>query len=306
MTNVLVIGASGFVGGAVAKALLADGHKVRCLARTPSKAADLAAAGCEVVQGDMADPAALTAAFTGIEAVYVSVQTLSAQPGGPAGQGFMEAEAAGLRNIVAACHVAGARRLVYVTSLGIERDSPSEWVRGRWAIEQSLLTSGLDVTVIRPGMIVGTGGRGFGMTVGQAKSRLALVLGEGGSRMRHIALDDLVYYLVGVLNAPGAFGQIYEVGGDELYGKDRLIDLTAEVLGRPPPLKLHIPLAVLRALAPLIESVSKAASKGAIKAIADGLAVEGIGDPLPIRALLPRPPLPYREAVARALALENT
>ncbi|MDP9102440.1 MAG: NAD(P)H-binding protein, partial [Pseudomonadota bacterium] len=279
---------------------------VRCLARTPAKVQGLAAAGADVVQGDMADEASLRRALDGVQAVYVSVQTLAAQPGGPAGQDFMAAETQGMRNIAAACTASGVRRLIYVTSLGIDPNSPSEWVRGRWAIEQALLTSGLDVTIIRPGMIVGKGGLGFGMTVAQAKQRVALVLGTGRLRMRHIAVDDLTYYLRGVLDDPRAHGQVYEVGGDELYAKDRMIDLTAEVLGRRPPIKIHVPLSLLAAVAPLIERLSKAASKGAIKAIADGLAVEGVGDPMPIRAILPRPPLSYRAAVQRALAEEKS
>jgi uncharacterized protein YbjT (DUF2867 family) len=305
MTKILVIGASGFVGSHLARALLAEGQVVRCLARTPAKVGGLLAAGAEVVQGDMADVASLERAMDGVRAVYVSVQTLSAQPGA-AGQDFMAAETQGMRNIAAACAASGLRRLIYVTSLGVEPNSPSEWVRGRWGIEQALLTSGLDVTIIRPGMIVGKGGLGFGMTVAQAKQRVALVLGTGRLRMRHIAVDDLTYYLRGVLDDPRAHCQTYEVGGDELYTKDQMIDLTAEVLGRRPPLKVHVPLAVLAAAAPLIERLSKAASKGAIKAIADGLAVEGVGDPLPIRSLLPRPPLSYRAAVQRALVEEKS
>lgn len=301
MKKLLVLGASGFVGGELARALLAEGNTVRCLARNPAKIQGLT--GCEVVPGDMSDPASLQRAFGGIEAVAISIQTLSAQPGSPAGQGFMDIEITGMQNIVAACKAAGTRRLVYVTALGMAPDSPSEWVRGRWQIEQALLQSGLDVTVIRPGMIVGMGGRGFAMTVSQAKSRLAVILGNGRKKMRHIAIGDLVYYLVGVLGEPRAFGQCFDVGGDELYTADEMIDIVAEVLGRKPPAKLHIPLAVLAALAPLIERVSKAASKGAIKGIAEGLAVEGIGDPLPIRAILPRSPMNFRQAVAQALAM---
>jgi uncharacterized protein YbjT (DUF2867 family) len=59
MKKVLVIGASGFVGKHLAKALLADGYGVRCLARSLAKISDLAALGCEVVQGDISDAASI-------------------------------------------------------------------------------------------------------------------------------------------------------------------------------------------------------------------------------------------------------
>jgi uncharacterized protein YbjT (DUF2867 family) len=296
MKRILVIGASGFTGGHLARALRAEGLAVRCLARNPAKVRDLD--GCEIVQGDISDPASLLRALDSVEAVYVSVQTLSPQPGSSGG--FMDIEKAGLQNIVAAARANGVRRLISVTSLGITRDAESVWLRERWQIEQFLLTSGLEVTILHPGQIVGRGGRGFEMTMSQARSRFALVLGSGRSKMRNIALGDLIYYLTGALSEPRSFGNAYDVGGDDVLSGDEMIDIAADVLGRPHPVKFHIPLWFLAAMAPLIERMGKL-PKGAITGIAASLKDDGIGDPMPIRAILPRPPLAYRDAVAKAL-----
>jgi len=305
MRKILVIGASGFVGGHLARALLADGYAVRCLARNPAKVEDLALIGCVIVPGDMSDLASIRQALESVEAAYISVHTLSTQHANTAGQGFMEVEMNGLRNIVTACQAHGVRRLIYVTSLGITPDGPSEWVRGRWRTEQFLLKSGLDVTVIRPGQIVGVGGQGFNMMVSQAKRKVALVLGSGQGKMRNIAIDDLVYYLVGVLNDPRANGQCYNVGCDDILTGDQMIDVAAEVLGRPHPGKVHVPRTLLSALAPLIERMGKL-PRGAIKGIVDSLKIDLTADPTPIRTILPRPPLSYRQAVERALIKEKS
>jgi len=107
MQKILVIGASGFVGRRVAQALLADGYAVRCLARTPAKVQDLAALGCEIVQGDITDLASLQRALEAVDAAYILVHTLSPQGSGTAGQGFMDVEMAGVRKIVAACRTNG-------------------------------------------------------------------------------------------------------------------------------------------------------------------------------------------------------
>jgi uncharacterized protein YbjT (DUF2867 family) len=304
MKKLLVIGASGFVGGHLARRLLVDGYEVRCLARKPAAVQELAALGCEIVQGDISDPVSLRRALDTIDGVYISIHTLSPQPASPSEHGFMDVEMIGLRNVVAAGKAAATRRLIYVTSLGIAPDAPSVWLRERWKIEQFLVNSGIDSTVIRPGMIVGTGGRGFGMTVSQAKSRVTLVLGNGRMRMRHIAIGDLVYYLTGVLDDPRAHGQCYDVGGDETLATDQMIDAVADVLGKRPPAKLHVPLSLLGALAPFIERALKI-PKGAIKGGTDGLKVDGIGDPVPIRAILPRPPLTFRKAVQEALQKQD-
>ncbi len=303
MKKILVIGASGFLGRHVAQALLADGYAVRCVARNPARVQDLATAGCEVVQGDISDLASMQRALQSVDAVYISIHsihTLSPQPASTTGQGFMDVEMNGLENIVTACRTNGVRRLMYVTSLGVAPDSPSAWVRGRWEAQQFLLNSGLDVTVIQPGQIVGVGGQGFDMMVSQAKRSVALMLANGTQKWRNIAVDDLVYYLVGVLNDPRAYGQCYDAGCDDILTNDQMVDITAEVLGRHHPIKIHVPRTLLGALAPVIERVSKL-PKGSIKGLVDSMKADAIGDPTPIRTILPRKPLPYRQAVERAL-----
>ena len=299
MEPILIIGASGFVGGRLARALLVEGQAVRCLARDPARVQALVALGGTAVKGDIADPASLNEALKGVRAVYVSVHTLSPQPGSDAGLGFVEVELTGLRNIVDACRVQGVRRLIFITSLGITADAASEWLRGRWQAEQLLLRSGLDVTIIRPGMIVGVGGRGFGMVASQAGQRVAMQMGRP-QKMRTIAIDDLVYYLVGVLDNAQAGGQVYDVGNDDVLTNSQMIDVTAAILGRRPPLRLPIPAGVLGLFGPLLERAVKM-PKGVLKGFLDSQTADTSGDPRPIRALLPRTLLSFRQAAQRAL-----
>jgi len=300
MKRLLVIGATGFVGRHVARELLSCGYSVRCVARKPARAQGLAEAGCEVVQGDISDLASIKSAVAGVEAVYVSIHTISPQHASTSGQGFTEVESNGLRNVVTACQAQGVRRLIYITSLGVAADATSEWTRERWGMEQMLLGSGLDVTVIRPGQIVGVGGHGFDTTLSDAKKPLAVNLGDGRRRMRNIAVDDLVYYLVGVLGDPRSFGQCYDVGGDEVLSSNQMVDVAADVLGRPHPIKIDIPRLLHGPIAARIERRNRL-PKGSIKGMLSG-GGDMVGDPMPIRAILPRTPLSYRQAVERALA----
>ena len=304
MKNSLVIGASGFVGRHVTRALLADGYNVRCLARKPANVQELATAGCEIVQGDMLDAASLQAALVSIDAVYVSIHTLSAQATDTttdsARLGFMDVEMRGLQNIVTACRANGVRRLIYVTFLGVSPDAPSEWVRGRWKTEQFLLKTGLDVTIIRPGMIVGVGGQGFTMMVSNAKRRVAIVMGSGQQKFRSIAIDDLVYYLLGVLQDIRTYGQVYDVGSDDVLTANQLIDAVADSIGQRRPAKFHISRKLIGAVAPLIERIGKL-PHGAMNGMIDSLETDMIGNPAAIRTLLPQPPLSNRQAIERAL-----
>ena len=305
MKHILVIGASGFLGRHVALALHENGYAVRCSARDLSRVQTLAAAGCETVQADISDEASLERALEGIEAVYVLIHTLSTQTANTTGKSFMDVEMAGLQHIVTACKAQGVHRLVYVTFLGVAADAASEWIRGRWKAENFLLGSGLDVTVIRPGQIVGVGGSGFNTMVSQAKQTLSInMFGNGKQRMRNIAIDDLIYYLVGVLGDSRASGRSFDVGCDDVLTYNEMLDVAAEVLGRRHPAKIDLPRPIMGTLAPLAERAAKM-PKGAMKAVLDSFETDSVGDPKPIRAILPRRPLPYRQAVERALTVSS-
>jgi len=301
VSKVLVIGSSGFVGKRVASALREEGYAVRCSARNLSRVQDLALAGCEIVPGDISDLASMQRALESVNAAYICIHTLSPQHAATAGQGFMDVELTGLQNIVTACMTNGVHRLIYVTFLGTASDASSEWVRGRWKAEQLLLKSGLDVTVVRPAQIVGVGGFGFNTMVSQAKRSVSVNLfGSGQQRMQNIAIDDIVYYLVGVLDDPRAYGQCFDVGCDDVLTQNQMIDITADVLSRRHPIKLDIPRAIISSIAPLVERRANMPS-GSIKSFLDSVSTDMVGDCTPIRAILPRKPVSYRQAVERAL-----
>ncbi|MHB8958117.1 MAG: SDR family oxidoreductase [Candidatus Limnocylindrales bacterium] len=296
---ILVIGATGFVGRHLTSALAGGGLDVRALVRDAGRARPVLPAGVELAPGDMRDPAALDAAMGGVRAVYIAVQTLTRAQGAGSGD-YAEAELRGLAEVAAACRRSGVPRLVAVGLIGARADAPNAWVRARAEGEALLFASGLEVTVIRPGLVVGRGGVGFDGLVAAAGRRVAVVRGPGRQLWRPIALDDLIAYLVGVLDEPASYGRALDVGTDELASYDDLLDETAEVLGRRRPRKLHLPLAALRPVAGLLE-LAGGLPQGGLRAGLDHLGDDLVGDPGPIRQMLPRPLLAFREAADRAL-----
>ncbi|MEV6825084.1 SDR family NAD(P)-dependent oxidoreductase [Amycolatopsis sp. NPDC051102] len=300
ISTVLVIGASGFVGRHAVAELLEKGYRVRCAARRPEAVADLAARGCEVVKADMTDAGSMVRALDSVDAVFVCVHTLLPQAGGTdSSPDFVETELEGLRNIVAGCRANDVGRIVYVTFLGVRPDAENAWTRGRWKAEQYLLDSGLDATIFRPGMIVGDGGRGFGVLMSRARRPVAVLLGNGKRHFQHIAVTDLAYYLVASLDQPETFGHAFDVGGDETLSYNQMVDLAAGVLGRGRTVKLHFPRWPLTLAAPLLERISRM-PRGSLRAFLQGLDTDSVGDPRPIRRILQRPPLTFAEAVKQA------
>lgn len=134
---ILVVGATGLVGGEVARLLRAGGEPVRALVRDPARASALAALGLELAQGDLERPDSLAAALRGIERVFLA--------------SALDPRQVGLQgNLVEAARRAGARRIVKLSGLATALDSPVS--SGRWhaQTERQIAGSGMGWTFLRP------------------------------------------------------------------------------------------------------------------------------------------------------------
>ncbi|MFW5967838.1 MAG: SDR family NAD(P)-dependent oxidoreductase [Persicimonas sp.] len=121
MDDVLVTGATGFIGERLAHDLLDEGYRVRVLARTPSKAAALAERGAEIVEGDVTDLESVRAAMDGVDGVFhlAAIYELGADP-----DQMRAVNVGGTENVLDAASEAGVSRVVYCgsdTSLGNTR-----------------------------------------------------------------------------------------------------------------------------------------------------------------------------------------
>ena len=143
---ILVIGSTGVLGHETTRQLLEAGHKVRAMTRDPQKAADLAALGAEVVQGDLIDPASLQKACQGVEAVLAAAHQLM-------GTGKYSSKAVdddGHRALIDAAKEAGVRHFVYVSVQMASETNPVDFCRTKFKIEEYLKASGLSYTILRP------------------------------------------------------------------------------------------------------------------------------------------------------------
>jgi nucleoside-diphosphate-sugar epimerase len=118
----LVTGATGKVGHATARALLAAGHEVRALVRDPARAAGVLPAGVEAVRGDVTDPASLAGALAGCEVVF-NAMGLPEQWLADAGA-FERVNARGTEAVVQAAREAGARRVVHTSTIDVFHAEP--------------------------------------------------------------------------------------------------------------------------------------------------------------------------------------
>jgi uncharacterized protein YbjT (DUF2867 family) len=287
--KVLVAGASGFVGSRLCPALVAAGHEVAAMTRRPG---GYAGAGRPVF-GDVHEPDGLVEALAGCAVAYYLVHSLDRAD-------FADKDASGATAFGAAAAGAGVERIVYVGGLGDDPDRLSEHLRSRREVETLLGAAGVPVTTLRAGIIVGDGGVSWELTR-QLVEHLPIMVTPKWVRTRTqpIAIDDVVRYLVAVLDLPQTVGRAFEIGGPEVLRYITMLRRVAAIEGRP-LLVLPVPL-----LSPRLSSLWLALvtdiDTATGRALVDSMTNEVVVHDDAIRRLVPFEPTSYDDAVRRAL-----
>jgi len=235
--NVLVLGATGRQGGAVARHLLAQGIAVRALTRNPASAAAqaLAEQGAEIAVGDLDRPDTVRAALRGVDGLF-SVQTFAGHgPEGERRQGESVGDLA---------RSADLQLVVYSSVGGAERRTGVPHFESKWAIEEHLRALGLPLTVLRPVYFMENL---LGAVRPDASGVLEVRLPLPAERsLQMVAVDDIGAFAALAFGDPATWvGRALELAGDERTGPETA-SLFAAVLGRPARF-VSVPIAALAA-----------------------------------------------------------
>jgi uncharacterized protein YbjT (DUF2867 family) len=296
--RVLVMGATGYIGGRLVPELLARDHEVRAMARTPAKLDERPwRADVEVVQGDVFDEASLARACEGIDAVHYLVHSM----GGGDGEDFAERDRRAAANVRDAAAAAGVKRIVYLGGLGDDDEELSPHLRSRHETGRTLADGPVPVTELRAAIIIGSGSMSFEMLRHLVEVLPVMTTPRWvDTRVQPIAVRDVLAYLCEVLEVDATAGEVLEIGGPDVMTYRELMHTYAEVAGLRRRLIVPVPVLTPR-LSSLWIGLVTPLPTGVARPLVESLVNEVVVRDERIHELVPRPTLTFRESVRLAL-----
>ena len=222
--KVLVIGGTGTLGRQIARRALDAGHVVRCVVRSPRKAAFLQEWGCDLTRGDLLEPDSLDYALEGQEAV-IDAATARATDGGSA----YDIDWAGKQNLFAACGRAGLRRLVFISLLDAARHRSVPLMDIKACTEDWLEASDLDYTILR--CVAFMQGLISQFAIPVLESQTVWVSGAP-TPIAYMNTQDVARFAVAALERPETVRQAFPVVGPRAWTTGEITQLCERYSGR--------------------------------------------------------------------------
>ena len=230
---ILLTGASGTVGTALLRRLLAADRPVRCLVRDPRELGP-ERVRVQIALGDLRVPSSFRHAMRGVDCVmHLATATRDAH-----GASIEELNALATLRLVRAAETAGAERFVLLSSIGASLHSRSRLLRSKALAERAVTASGLATTTLAPSLVIAPRDRWLSVLDRLSWLPAMPVPGNGRARFQPIAATDVAECAVASLDAP-ASGR-FELAGPETFTHDEIVTAVLRVRGRRRRL-VHVP-----------------------------------------------------------------
>lgn len=243
-----VIGGAGFIGRYVVKRLAACGHVVRVAGRDPEAAAALRPMG-DVGQivplfVNITQDGAVRRALEGADVAINLVGILAERRRGD----FERLQAEGAGRVARLAAELGVGRLVHVSAIGADPQSPSAYGRTKGEGEAAVRAAYPGATILRPSIVFGPEDQFINRFAAMAMFSPVMPVIAGGTRFQPVYVGDVADAVMAVLQRPEAAGRIYELGGPRVFTFRELLGWTLAQIGRVRPL-VPVPDAAARLLA---------------------------------------------------------
>lgn len=246
---VTIFGGSGFLGRHVVRALAKRGYRIRVAVRRPDLALFLQPLGkvgqIVAVQANLRYPDSITRAVERSDVVINLVGIL--QESGPQRFARLQADGAGA---IARAAAANGARMIQVSAIGADANSPSAYARTKAEGEAKVLAACPDAIIVRPSLIFGPGDSFFNRFAGLARALPVLPLAGAQTRFQPVFVGDVAEAIAKAVDGQVAGGKVYELGGPEVATLDHLVRYMLKTIQRSRlVLDLPLPLAKIQARA---------------------------------------------------------
>lgn len=296
---VLVLGATGYVGGRLVPLLLEQGWKVRAVGRSNQKIKARSWGNhpkLEIFVADALDTSVLADAMQGCMAVFYLIQSI--RPG--------ESDFATLDRQIAYSAVKAARKtgmnwFIHFSGLGHQTHLSAQ-LRSRYEVGEILALGGARVTQLRAPLVLGSGGASFEMIRAFCGNlRIMFAPRWMDTKCQPIAISNVIEYLAGCLRHPETAGQVYQVGGPEVLTWRKLFRIYADEAQLPERIVVVLPLRIHQisiGWMNLVTPVSAALIRPLIERMQDEILCQDNH----IQDIIPQHLLTCREAITKALS----
>jgi len=233
VNNVLVTGASGFIGSRLVKILLDSGkYKVVCMSRNPEPIQNRFGDNVTMIKGDITNYDDVLKALSGIDVAYYLVHSMEGSTKGWAK--FAEKDRLAARNFAQAATESGLKRIIYLGGLSnVEEDSLSEHMRSRKEVGDILKSSTAKVTIFRAAIILGEGSKSFLMLQYLVENLPLMVCPRWILRKTQpISVEDVVKYLVLAIEEPKTEDRDFDIGGPDILTFEQMMREYGKIIGR--------------------------------------------------------------------------
>ena len=236
--SVLVLGATGYIGGRLVPRLLQAGHSVSVGVRSPDKLSAVPWADeVSVHTVDLDDDTGLKAAMEGIDVVCYLVHSMNS------GRDFERREAQAAARLVEATAAAGVGQIIYLGGLHPESAKLSMHMRSRAKVGEIFLASSTPAIVFQAGIIIGSGSASFEMIRHLADALRWMPAPDWvANRVEPLSVRDVLYYLVAACDLPKPVNRAFDIGSGDVLTYAEVMKDFARIRGLPPRHVIALPL----------------------------------------------------------------